>query len=251
MKIQVLSDLHVEINGPHDLGDHCEADLLIIAGDTNSKGLERTRNTIDLMTDHLQNTMVFYIAGNHEFYKTKLDKELKSFDDGMFFLDNKIVNLKNSGGNVSLIGSTLWSDILPDKRFLATTGMNDYNLIRLAYSNYRKLNPDDTSKYYHINKIFIEDALKATKHNKQVVVTHHAPSFKSIDSKYKNDKLNSCFASNLEKLIEEYQPELWIHGHTHNFSDYMIGKTRVVCNPKGYTFYGEDTGFKNDFIVEI
>jgi hypothetical protein len=27
---------------------------------------------------------------------------------------------------------------------------------------------------------------------------------------------------------------LWTHGHTHEDFDYMIGTTRVVCNPRGY-----------------
>lgn len=42
-------------------------------------------------------------------------------------------------------------------------------------------------------------------------------------------------------LIEKYQPTLWIHGHTHEKADYMIGNTRIVSNPRGYnreTLYG-------------
>ena len=27
----------------------------------------------------------------------------------------------------------------------------------------------------------------------------------------------------------------WIHGHMHSNVDYMIGDTRVVCNPRGYS----------------
>ena len=35
-------------------------------------------------------------------------------------------------------------------------------------------------------------------------------------------------------LIEERQPALWVHGHTHDSCDYRVGNTRVICNPRGY-----------------
>jgi len=31
--------------------------------------------------------------------------------------------------------------------------------------------------------------------------------------------------------------KLWTHGHTHEDFDYMLGSTRVVCNPRGYINY--------------
>lgn len=48
-----------------------------------------------------------------------------------------------------------------------------------------------------------------------------------------NDVLNPAFASRLEDVIEQYQPDLWIHGHTHVPCDHEIFCTRVVCNPRG------------------
>jgi len=33
------------------------------------------------------------------------------------------------------------------------------------------------------------------------------------------------------------QIKLWTHGHTHEEFDYMVGTTRVVCNPRGYINY--------------
>ena len=41
-------------------------------------------------------------------------------------------------------------------------------------------------------------------------------------------------ASHHDKMVENSGASLWIHGHTHASCDYLIGKTRVLCNPRGY-----------------
>jgi len=69
-----------------------------------------------------------------------------------------------------------------------------------------------------------------------IVVGHHAPSSLSIAECYKHDTLmNGAFRSELHDFIEA-RPQIryWLHGHMHNNSNYWIGETRVVCNPRGY-----------------
>jgi Icc-related predicted phosphoesterase len=83
-----------------------------------------------------------------------------------------------------------------------------------------------------------------------VIVTHHLPSYQSVPERFMGSAMNSCFVSNgAEKLIYEHSPRLWIHGHTHDSFDYMLGDTRVVCNPVGYK--GCKTSYNKDLIVEI
>jgi Icc-related predicted phosphoesterase len=74
-----------------------------------------------------------------------------------------------------------------------------------------------------------------------VVVTHHAPSKASIKPQYAGDHLmNGAYSSDLsEFILANPQIKLWTHGHTHDVFDYMIGSTRVVCNPRGYHLYEE------------
>jgi Icc-related predicted phosphoesterase len=71
---------------------------------------------------------------------------------------------------------------------------------------------------------------------KFVVVTHHAPTALSIAECYKGDTLmNGAFQSDLiDFILDKPQIKLWTHGHMHNVSNYMIGETRIVCNPRGY-----------------
>ena len=66
----------------------------------------------------------------------------------------------------------------------------------------------------------------------KIVITHHAPSRKSIDTQYVGDPLNAAYVSNLESLMHDVK--LWIHGHIHEEKDYYIGNTRVISNPRGY-----------------
>ena len=67
-----------------------------------------------------------------------------------------------------------------------------------------------------------------------VVITHHAPTPRSIAPRFRRSALNPGFASNLERVIGRYQPALWIHGHMHDSVDVTLGATRVLANPGGY-----------------
>lgn len=84
------------------------------------------------------------------------------------------------------------------------------------------------------------------------VVTHHAPSSRSVHPRYARDQLTPPFASNLESLIEGEWAALWVHGHTHESFDYEIYGTQIVCNPRGYALEALlNPDFRPDFVVDI
>jgi Icc-related predicted phosphoesterase len=85
---------------------------------------------------------------------------------------------------------------------------------------------------------------------KNIVVTHHAPSPKSVLKEYKDDIVSSAYASNLESMILQYQPQFWIHGHIHVPIVYEVGMTKIVCNPYGY-MNEPFNGFNKDLIIQI
>jgi 3',5'-cyclic AMP phosphodiesterase CpdA len=94
---------------------------------------------------------------------------------------------------------------------------------------------DDHKKMLAYLKVMLEG-----KHTEKfVVVGHHAPSKLSTHPRYKNEEImNGGYSSDLSAFIlDNPQIKLWTHGHTHEDFDYMLGSTRIVCNPRGYDGY--------------
>jgi Icc-related predicted phosphoesterase len=83
---------------------------------------------------------------------------------------------------------------------------------------------------------YFKNVIDDRKDKKIVVVGHHTPSYLSIHDNYKHDRLmNGGYHSDLSEFImDRPQIKLWTHGHTHEPFDYVLGETRIVCNPRGY-----------------
>jgi Icc-related predicted phosphoesterase len=122
------------------------------------------------------------------------------------------------------------------------SGMNlkdaEGNLVIERVDHYEKSSrwsPEDSVEDHKKMLDYIKIATE-NKTKQYVVVTHHAPTSISIAECYRFDTLmNGAFASDLSEFImDRAQIKLWTHGHMHNVSDYMVGDTRVVCNPRGY-----------------
>ena len=179
--------------------------------------------------------------------------------------------------NFTFVGATMWTDMNKDDsltKWHCGQRMNDFQLIKNSnrmthHKNvvYAK-NPDGSGlylkdsegnlviervdQYEKASRFSVEDSIQdhdkavdyiklavGDRSKKFVVVTHHAPTPLSIAEWFKGDTLmNGAFASDLSEFImDRPQIKLWTHGHMHNVSDYMMGDTRVVCNPRGYIKY--------------
>jgi hypothetical protein len=121
--------------------------------------------------------------------------------------------------------------------------------------DYAAMSPLDVAVRHDKTLGYIKHIVQEHKDKKCVVVGHHSPSFKSCHPSYAHETLmNGGYHSDLsEFIIEHPQIKLWTHGHTHHPFDYVIGETRVVCNPRGYANdgYSEDTGWDPTKILEI
>ena len=82
-----------------------------------------------------------------------------------------------------------------------------------------------------------------------VIVTHHAPSERSIAPAFQGTPLAPAYASPLDELVRASGAAAWIHGHVHSHSDYRIGQTRILCNPRGY--YAEEPCLEFDPLATV
>jgi predicted phosphodiesterase len=253
MKINILSDLHLGFSAMERPGT--EADLVVLAGD-----IARPREAVDWALGLAK--PVLYVPGNHEFYGSSLDgtiAELRRLCAGtpICLLDDDEVIVDG----VRFIGSTLWTDfelfgpaLRRDEAMAAGARMlRDFSRIRVRDAAADLFTPIDAAARFRRHASWLDERLGEAHAGPTVVITHHAPSPRSIHARFAGSPLNACFVSNAEHLLGAPRAALWIHGHTHDSFDYDCGGTRVVCNPRGYARDGviENACFDPHFIVEV
>lgn len=248
MKIQIISDLHQEFGTTELAFDN--ADVVVIAGDVNLgiKGLHWIQSRV-------KEKPVIYVLGNHEYYKNSYPKilnKLKTLAEttNVHVLEDSFIDIED----VRFHGCTLWTDfsIFGDPieyGIICQSVMNDYKMIKRDPS-YSKMRSIDTYKVHQVSRIALERSLSESGKSKNIVITHHAPSLKSVPEKYTKDPVTSAYASNMDDFILKHQPDFWIHGHIHTPTRYHIGNTEIICNPHGYI---DDpyNGYERELIIEI
>ncbi len=276
MKIAIMSDLHLEYDAKSaDSRDQRarnrngsdfylkppqpQADLLILAGNVHDGAL-----AVEWALRHFSIPAIL-IGGNHELFGHELFHVIKSTRQKASATDGRVVFLERAtweceagaGERARFIGATLWTDFrlygtpAISMKF-AQEHLEDFQAITLERGyKLRPLDPSDTARLHKASVAFLRNELSRPFDGMTVVVTHHAPSSRSIAPRFRNDPLNAAFASDLETLIHSYEPSLWIHGHMHDSFDYMVGRTRVVCNPRGYFPDQLNPVFDPHFVVEI
>ncbi len=262
---------------------HCAptaTDVVVLAGD-----IGRGTHGIEWAKKSFPNKPTIYIAGNHEFYRgdisdiREIHKQAKA--SGIHFLEKEQVVIHG----VRFLGCTLWTDIAKwseDKVENARTLMNDYQYIMAREWWRDKDNCQLAAKYLnrdskqlkkaglfqpvvsylmHIQSLaWLTRKLRQPFHGKTVVVTHHAPSYKSTEKETSEKRiiLRSSYASDLEAFILQYQDaiDLWLHGHIHQAVNYQIHGVPVRSNPRGYPLFnpmGSDQpfGFDDNLLLYV
>ena len=257
MKLHILSDLHNEFST--FTPPSTKADVVILAGD-----IHNHENGVSWAAATFKKPVV-YVPGNHEFYGNNLatlPASMKAAAEGtnVVVLDNDAVVING----VRFLGTTLWTNFEltsddTEEVFKAMKAaellMTDYRVIA---NRGRWLKAIDTSMRCEDAIHFLASELERPFDGPTVVVTHHAPSPRSIHSRYEGNVINAAYASDVEALftLGNKPPKLWIHGHMHDSFDYRVGDTRVVANPRGYTRritadWPENNGFNPGLVIEI
>lgn len=256
MKIQIVSDLHLEFSYIELRNDH-NADVLILSGDILLGVKLNKPEAGKIYREFLQCVSreypyVVYVAGNHEFYQGKwngtldtLRLECKKYDN-IYFLECDDVELMG----VTFVGGTLWTDMNKSDP-LTLHGVcdmiTDFRVITDDTLGYSKLKPPATISRHRKTLQYIDQVVlnaRAKGGGRVVVVGHHLPSFQSVHPSFHGQSImNGAYYSDLTEFIFDHpEIEIWTHGHSHHPCDYMIGNCRIVCNPRGYV---TDSGAEN------
>jgi len=267
MRVSVISDCHIDFADLTLPG----GDVLILSGDIfEAKNLKKEMyNPEMILLEHERQDRrpdrfyrflleecsqkyrkVIMVMGNHEFYRSVFQKtyeHIKSqLPDNVYLLEKESLELDG----VLFLGATLWTDM--NKQDALTIyhmqgAMNDYRQITMLNEErhvYHRLQPEYTVKEHlktleYFKNVLAENRTREGGALPVVVVTHHSPSKLSTKPKYQKDVLmNGAYSSDLsEFILDNPEIKVWTHGHTHDTFDYMIGETRIICNPRGYKYY--------------
>lgn len=270
LTITLLSDLHLEYGYQKLSG----GEVLILAGDIgevrdfkkeyhSTKLLDRTPGDLKwydfLYHECAKYDRVFYVMGNHEHYNGRYDK---TYNELTSILPKNVRLLENEYEEyegVLFLGATLWTDCNKNDPLTIDAlkySMNDYQIITNYYENtglYHKLTPAYTAGVHRTSVNYLESVLKENTNTPTVVITHHAPTYKSINARFQDERImNGGYASDLSELILDYPNiKYCFHGHMHDPVDYYVGSTRVLSNPRGYFGYQDTSHFNPNFTVEI
>lgn len=266
MKIQVVSDNHLEhgmLTQLHEELINCDSDIIVIAGDY-SKGTN-LKNVLINLHYATKGKPILFVLGNHEFYGSSRKsfepfiKNITKTYPNIHILCEDIVIIDN----VVFLGSTGWWDGSYGQFTEETMmGLNDFRMIYDIMDNENGIAWGNKAREFFENNLMFY----TQQDMKVVCISHHMPHTQCVHPMFANDKLNVFFCNNWNDIIGYYEPNLWIHGHTHTSNDFYVGKTRIVCNPQGYPSYSsrrcadgqkeivwniENIRYNPQFVVEI
>ncbi len=267
MKLQLLSDLHLESH-PHFRAEPLPgADMLVLAGDIGSyqQGSRLIDPDFGLGRFSPRNgwpVPVIYVPGNHEYDNVDFDEtheRLRALCDELEIIwlerESRVIE------GVRFVGTTLWADF--DALAEPTDGLAEAlkkrgKAMRAADFYLEKAATMRNGELFLAAQLreqalacqdWLTQALAEPFDGTTVVVTHFAPSLESGDPRYGLTPGTAGFCNALDALLPHAQ--LWLHGHLHCPSDYVKNGCRVVANPLGYARNGEQEGYRPQLLIEV
>lgn len=271
MKIQLLSDLHLEAHPHWQAQSAPGADLLVLAGDVGSyqQGSQLTDADFGLARFSAAAgwpTPVLFVPGNHEYDGMDFDAAHARLQDccarlGLHWLERNTLEWRG----VRFVGTTLWTDfdaLSPadptSPQALAAQLKARDKAFRAANYYLRKTGTTRAGQPWLAEGVreqalqcqqWLRDTLAQPHDGPTVVVTHFAPSLQSADPRYGLVPGTAGFCNTLDDLLPSAQ--LWLHGHLHAPSNYVHQGCRVLANPLGYARKNEQAAFQPQMVIEI
>ncbi|AHV92950.1 metallophosphoesterase [Bordetella holmesii] len=274
MRIQLLSDLHLETNPEFEFSPAPNADILVLAGDIGSYQAGSRLPDADFGLGRFAHAPgraphIIFVPGNHEFdglgYRAATER-LQAICSrlGIHWLERESLVLDG----VRFLGTTLWTD------FEALAAGQKTEILRRQQLEkaYRAANfylRKNTTLHDDGQPMLAEDIRALGLECQQwlrarlaqpfdgatVVITHFAPSLRSADPRYGVTPGTAGFCNAMDDLF--CQADVWIHGHLHCRNDYTVQdaasgrRCHVIANTLGYARKGEQASFDPHCIIEL
>ncbi|MES2480636.1 MAG: metallophosphoesterase [Pseudomonadota bacterium] len=267
MKIQLLSDLHLEANPDFRARPAPGADLLVLAGDIGSYQPGSQLDGHDFGLDRFSPRLgwpqpVLYVPGNHEYDGLDFDETHQRLREtcerlGITWLEREALVIDG----VRFVGTTLWTDFdalsagetdpakIEKARDKAFRAANFYLNKNTALRGGEPLLAEGWRALGLASQQWLRQALARPFDGPTVAVTHFAPSLRSVDPRYGLTPGTAGFCNALDDLMPLAQ--LWLHGHVHCPHDYTVGGCRVLTNTLGYAGKGEQDAFRERFVIDV
>ena len=258
MKIQLLSDLHLETEA-FEPEPHPQADLLVLAGDIDSSwcALERFAGWP---------VSVIYVAGNHEFDGRELRQAWPLLRERCARYDLTLIECEScvfvapDGRRIRFVGSVRWCDFEvfgPARLSSALRAGSYFQRVMAATLEGLPFDADAVRREALGCRAWLAEALAepaAGRWDATVAITHFAPSLRSADPRYGHQSGTASFCNADDALLPG--AALWLHGHLHCRHDYRVehgaGRaTRVVSQARGLADKGEVEGYDASKLIVL
>jgi predicted MPP superfamily phosphohydrolase len=266
MKIQYISDIHLETRNKNDFKSYLipNAPYLALCGDIGYPMKETFKEFIEYCSKNWE--QVFYVTGNHDYYNNiytqwkykapysmnyieySIEKLFESYPN-VHYLQKKQYDIPNT--NYSILGCTLWVEIATYRYVDCLTYLNDTKYISI--DGVKRLSPEDIDILHEDHCHWLMKKLEHLESvgRKAIVLSHHLPTELLINDEYKNDPRNYLFFSELTRHLESKALQAWICGHSHSSKRILLkNNVELMMNCKGYS-NEEIKNFNPSCIYEI
>jgi Calcineurin-like phosphoesterase len=253
--------------------EHLDVEAVLLGGDIHYLPDQLGIMLKSIRASQMDDTYVIVVPGNGEYIDQELNEsrqqywaEVESVPNAIF-LDNDVAILPSG---LRVIGSTLWSHVDDDNigmynKMLADHGLLGVDNIRLGD---RYLTLRDTNELHDQARAFVETELRRlsqAERDKTIVCTHFWPTLRpwrppgdqgpsdaeAFDQPIETEWYEMT-GSNLDALVAECGPKLWLCGHAHTTHQVTIGNTEISSNPRAGDGPGHvNPEFKEFYLLEL
>jgi len=245
MKVLIVSDVHFDrwIEQERDPfaallpEDWADLQALFIAGDLTDKPRVRWKHAIRRLARHIDPARICIVPGNHDYYDFQIDRDARLADIALAEGAHVAQKAEIIVDGPRFLCCTLWTDLAlhgdaPGAQRIARERMNDYRYIRNAGAGYRKIRPYETVHIHEDHRNWLQDRLSRPHPGRTVVITHHCPHPNLIS--HEPGELDPVYGSDLTGMINRFQPDAWLFGHTHHRAEARNDGTLIKNVSLGY-----------------